>query len=78
MKRIKDEGDNVFGQERDIKNRWKKYFHNLFNEGYEILPYSNILDIREEDQNYNYYHRIQEHVVKEVFERQLDQTWFMI
>jgi len=75
---MKDEGDNVFGQERDINDRWKKYFHNLFNEGYEILPYSNMLDIREEDQNYNYYRRIQEHVVKEALERQLDQITYLL
>jgi hypothetical protein len=31
-----------------------------------ILPYSDMIDIREEDRNYNYYHRIQEHEVKEV------------
>jgi len=30
-----------------------------------ILPYSDMVDIRE-DRNYNYYHRIQEHEVKEV------------
>jgi hypothetical protein len=31
-----------------------------------ILPYSDMIDIREEDRNYNYYHRIQEHEVKKV------------
>ena len=56
-------------QERDIKDRWKKYFHNLFNEGYEILRDSNMLDIREEDRNYNYYRRIQEHEVKKALKR---------
>ncbi len=30
-----------------------------------ILPYSNMIDIREEDRNYNYNHQIQEHEVKE-------------
>jgi len=29
-----------------------------------ILPYSNMIDIREEDRNYNYNHQIQEHEVK--------------
>jgi len=29
-----------------------------------ILPYLNMIDIKEEDINYNYYHRIQEHEVK--------------
>jgi len=56
-------------QERDIKDRWKKYFHNLFNEGFEILPDSNRLDIGEEDRNYNYYRRIQEHEVREALKR---------
>ena len=69
VKCIKDEEGIVLVQERDIKDRWKKYFHNLFNEGYEILPDSNRLDIREEDRNYNYYRRIQEHEVKEALKR---------
>lgn len=46
---------------KDIKKRWKTYFYNLLNEGYEILLDSNSLDIREEDRNYNYYHEIQKH-----------------
>ena len=65
MKCIKDEEGKVLVQERDIKDKWKKYVHNLFNEGYEILPDSNRLDIREEDRNYNYYRQIQEHEVRE-------------
>jgi len=69
VKYIKDEEGIVFVQERDIKHRWKKYFHNLFNEGYEILLDSNMLTIREEDRNYNYYRQIQEHEVKEALKR---------
>jgi len=38
-------------------------------EGYEILPVFNRLDIREEDRNYNYYHRIQEHEFREALKR---------
>jgi len=34
------------GKWYNIKDRWKTYFHNLFNEGYEILPGSKRLDIR--------------------------------
>jgi len=34
VKCIKDAEGRVLVQERDIKDRWKKYFHNLFNEGY--------------------------------------------
>jgi len=37
--------------------------------GYEILPDSNRLDIREKDRNYNYYRLIQEHEVKEALKR---------
>ena len=76
VKCIEDEESRVLVQERDIKDRWKKYFHNLFNEGYEILldSYrldidSNRLDIGEENRNYNYYRRIQEHEVREVLKR---------
>jgi hypothetical protein len=41
VKCMKDEEGKIIVQERDIKHRWKKYFHNLFNEGYVILLYSN-------------------------------------
>jgi hypothetical protein len=37
VKCIKDEEGRVLVQERDIWDRWKKYFHNLINEGFEIL-----------------------------------------
>lgn len=53
-------------EEKYIKDRWKRYFHNLFNERYEILPYFDRLDIREENQNYNYCCQVQAHGVKEV------------
>jgi len=69
VKCIKDEKDRVLVQERGIKDRWKKYFHNLFNEGYEVVPESNRLDIGEEDRNYKYYRRIQEHEVREALKR---------
>ena len=32
MKCIRDDEGKVSVQERDIKDRWKKYFHKLFNE----------------------------------------------
>jgi len=69
VKCIKDEEDRVLVQERDIKDIWKKYFHTLFNEGFEVIPDSNRLDIREEERNYNYYRRIQEHEVREALKR---------
>jgi len=34
VKCIKDENGRVLVLERDIKDRWKKYFHKLFNDGY--------------------------------------------
>lgn len=48
---------------------WKTYFYNLFNEGYDISLDSSRLDIREEEQNYNYYRRIQKQEVKEALKR---------
>lgn len=51
--------------------RWKKYFYKLFKERYEILPNSKELDTREEGQNYNYYHQIQEHELKEALKRMI-------
>ena len=69
VKCIKDDEDRVLVQEKDIKDRWKKYFHNLFNEENDILPDSNMLDIGKEDRNYNYYRQIQEHEIKEPLKR---------
>lgn len=37
LKCVKDDEGNVLVKEIYIKDRWKKYFHNLFNEGYDIL-----------------------------------------
>lgn len=51
-------------KEYDINDRLKKYIHNLFNEGYILLD-SHMLGIREEDRNYSYYSRSQNHEVKE-------------
>ena len=36
VKFIKMEESKFIVQERDIKGKWKQYFQNLFNEGYEI------------------------------------------
>jgi len=46
MKCIRDDEGNVLVQERDIKDTWKKYFHKLFNERYEILSGLNKLEMR--------------------------------
>lgn len=37
MKCVTDEEENVMVKENYIKYRWKKYFQNIFNEGYKIL-----------------------------------------
>lgn len=66
---VKDEDGKVLVQEKDIKDRWKTYFYNLFNEEYDISPDSSRLDIREVDRNYNYYRWIQKQEVKEVLKR---------
>lgn len=37
-KQLKDEvGTKVLVYEKDIKDKWKKYFYKLFNDGYEML-----------------------------------------
>ncbi|KAL5146330.1 Craniofacial development protein 2 [Glycine soja] len=67
VKCIKDEEGKVLVHEKDIKERWKAYFHNLFNDGYGYD--SSSLDTREEDRNYKYYRRIQKQEVKEALKR---------
>lgn len=41
----------------------------MFNERYEILLDSNMINIRGKDRNYNYNHHIQELEVKEAYKR---------
>ncbi|KAH1211080.1 LINE-1 retrotransposable element ORF2 protein [Glycine max] len=67
VKCVKDEEGKVLVHEKDIKERWKAYFHNLFNDGYGYD--SSSLDTREEDRNYKYYRRIQKQEVKEALTR---------
>ncbi|KAH1219042.1 Craniofacial development protein 2 [Glycine max] len=67
VKCVKDEEGKVLVHEKDIKERWKAYFHNLFNDGYGYD--SSSLDIREEDRNYKYYRRIQKQEVNEALKR---------
>lgn len=69
VKCIKIDGNRVLVMEKDIKNRWKKYFYDLFNEWYEILLDANKTDIGGEYQNYNLYYLIKKHDVKEAFKR---------
>ncbi|KAL5168243.1 LINE-1 retrotransposable element ORF2 protein [Glycine soja] len=67
VKCVKDEEGKVLVHEKDIKERWKVYFHNLFNDGYGYD--SSSPDTREEDRNYKYYRRIQKQEVKEALKR---------
>ncbi|KAL5144498.1 Craniofacial development protein 2 [Glycine soja] len=67
VKCVKDEEGKVLVHEKDIKERWKVYFHNLFNDGYGYD--SSSLDTREDDRNYKYYRRIQKQEVKEALKR---------
>ncbi|RZB55499.1 Villin-4 isoform D [Glycine soja] len=67
VKCVKDEEGKVLVHEKDIKERWKVYFHNLFNDGYGYD--SSSLDTREEDRNYKYYRRIQKQEVKEALKK---------
>ncbi|RZB60259.1 LINE-1 retrotransposable element ORF2 protein [Glycine soja] len=67
VKCVKDEEGKVLVHEKDIKERWKAYFHNLFNDRYGYD--SSSLDTREEDRNYKYYRRIQKQEVKEALKR---------
>jgi len=54
-------------QERDIRVNESSIFKTyLMKVMRYILPYSNMIDIRKENRNCNYYYRIQEHEVKEV------------
>ena len=58
MKCVKDEEDKVLVKEQDIKERWKSYFHKLFNEGHGTLLQFDRVNTREENENYTFYHRI--------------------
>ena len=69
MKCIKDEDGNILVVDRDIKERWKNYFHKLFNK--EVTTSINVeyLTIREEDRNFLFYRQIQEAEVKETLKK---------
>ena len=66
---IKDEEGKVLVTKQDIKERQRSYFHKLFSEGHETLLQSDRLKMKEEDQNFTFYHRIQEFEVKEALKQ---------
>ncbi|KAM1611225.1 hypothetical protein TB2_000020 [Malus domestica] len=60
---IKDEDGKVLATENAVKDRWKGYFHNLFNEGHERSASLGELSNLEECRNYSFYRRIRKEEV---------------
>ena len=69
VKCIKNEEGNVLVVDRDIKERWKDYFHKLFNEEQTTSINTKYLITREEDQNFTFYRRIREVEVKDALKK---------
>ncbi|KAM1231943.1 hypothetical protein ACFX2G_042792 [Malus domestica] len=60
---IKDEDGKVLATENAVKDRWRGYFHNLFNEGHERSASLGELRNSEECRNYSFYRRIRKEEV---------------
>ncbi|KAM2221020.1 hypothetical protein ACFX1S_020148 [Malus domestica] len=60
---IKDEDGKVLATENAVKDRWRGYFHNLFNEGHERSTSLGELSNSEECRNYSFYRRIRKEEV---------------
>ncbi|KAM2693357.1 hypothetical protein EV2_007535 [Malus domestica] len=60
---IKDEDGKVLATENAVKDRWRDYFHNLFNEGHERSTSLGELSNLEECRNYSFYRRIRKEKV---------------
>ncbi|KAM1298066.1 hypothetical protein ACFX2F_024919 [Malus domestica] len=60
---IKDEDGKVLATENAVKDRWRGYFHNLFNEGPERSISLGELSNSEECRNYSFYRRIRKEEV---------------
>ncbi|KAM2784937.1 hypothetical protein PS2_006010 [Malus domestica] len=60
---IKDEDGKVLATENAVKDRWRGYFHNLFNEGHEMSASLGELSNSEECRNYSFYRRIRKEEV---------------
>ena len=58
VKCIKDENENVLIDDNQIKDRWKRYFHNLFNEINENEVTLGHLEQFEQNKNFKYYRKI--------------------
>ena len=65
IKCIKDECNRVLVSDEEIKERWKRYFHQLFNEGLgDQLNLGNLIRSNEH-RNFNFYRRIQTSELKQ-------------
>ncbi|KAM1721664.1 hypothetical protein TB2_022716 [Malus domestica] len=60
---IKDEDGKVLATENAVKDRWRGYFHNLFNEEHERSTSLGELSNSEEYRNYSFYRRIRKEEV---------------
>ncbi|KAM1682632.1 hypothetical protein EV1_033564 [Malus domestica] len=60
---IKDEDGKVLATENAVKDRWRGYFHNHFNEGHEKSTSLGELSNSEECRNYSFYRRIRKEEV---------------
>ncbi|KAM1491938.1 hypothetical protein ACFX10_023920 [Malus domestica] len=60
---IKDEDGNVLATKNAVKDKWRGYFHNLFNEGHEMSTSLGELSNLEECRNYYFYRRIRKEEV---------------
>ena len=60
---IKDENRKVLATENAVKDRWRGYLHNLFNEGHEKSTFLGELSNLEECRNYSFYYRIRKEEV---------------
>ncbi|KAM2086833.1 hypothetical protein ACFX1R_024332 [Malus domestica] len=60
---IKDEDGKVLATENAVKDRWKGYFHNLFNEGHERSASLGELSNSKECRNYSFYRRVRKEEV---------------
>jgi len=58
VKCVKDEEGKVLVTESDIKERWRNYFHKLFNKEQTTSIDVEVLTIQEEDLNFDFYRRI--------------------
>jgi hypothetical protein len=67
VKCIKDETDRLLVKDDEIKNRWKEYFDNLFNDESEKTAIE--LDDSVDDTNRRFVRRIHESKVKEILKK---------